>query len=67
METYGPPCIDVHVKRVKLNCTNQQPPQRGGAVPDLFDLSQTGCWPFRGSQLPRAPSSHKPFFRCATP
>ena len=24
----------MHVKRAKLNCTSQQPPQRGGAVPN---------------------------------
>ena len=53
----------VHVKREKLNCTNQQPPQRDGAVPDPFGVDQNGCWPFRGSQLPRALRSHKPFFR----
>ena len=34
--------------------TNQQPPQRGGAVPDPFGLGRNGCWPSRGSQLPRA-------------
>ena len=26
--------IHVHVKRAKLNCTNQQPPRRGGGVPN---------------------------------
>ena len=35
-------------------CTNQQPPQRGGAIPEQFGLGQNGCWPSRGSQLPRA-------------
>ena len=37
-----------------IHCTNQQPPQRGGAVPDPFWLGQNGSWPFRGSQLPQA-------------
>ena len=37
-----------------MYCTNQQPPQRGGAVPAPFGLSRNGCWTSRGSQLPRA-------------
>ena len=57
----------VNVKRAKLNCTNQQPPQRGGAVPDPFGLGQNACWSSQGSQLPRALPSHKPFLRRAAP
>ena len=37
-----------------MYCTNQQPLQRGGAVPAPFGLGRNGCWPSRGSQLPRA-------------
>ena len=37
-----------------LNCTNQQPPHRGGAVPGPVGLGRNGCWPSRGSQLPWA-------------
>ena len=33
---------------------NQQPPQRGGAVPTRFGLGRDGCWPSRESQLPKA-------------
>ena len=39
--------------RTQTYCTNQQPPQRGGAVPNPFGLGQNGCWPSRGSQIPR--------------
>ena len=35
-------------------CINQQPPQRSGAVPDPVWVGRNGCWPSRGSQLPRA-------------
>ena len=34
--------------------TNQQPPQRGDAVPGPIWVGRNGCWPSRGSQLPRA-------------
>ena len=57
----------VNAKRAKLNYTNQQPPQRGGAVPDLFELGQNGCWSSRGSQLPRALPSHKTIFSPCSP
>ena len=32
-----------------------------------FGLGRNGCWPFRGSKLPRALPSHKLFFRHAAP
>ena len=35
-------------------CTNQQLPQRGGAVPDPVWVGSNGCWTSRGSQLPWA-------------
>ena len=35
-------------------CTNQQPPQRGGAVPDPVWVGSKWLLPSRGSQLPRA-------------
>ena len=38
----------------QLHCTNQQPPQRGGAVHSSFRLGRNGSWPSRGSQLPQA-------------
>ena len=37
-----------------LSYTNQQPPQRDGAVPDPVWVGRNGCWPSRGSELPRA-------------
>ena len=35
--------------------------------PTPFELGRNGCWPSRGSQLPRALPSNKPFFRRASP
>ena len=35
--------------------------------PIPFGLGRNGCWPSRGSQLPRALPSQKPFFRSAAP
>ena len=43
----------ISVARV-LSCTNQQPPQHGGAVPDPFGLGRNGGWPSQESQLTRA-------------
>ena len=40
--------------RTTWHSTNQQLPQRGGAIPDPFGLGRNGCWPSRGSQLPQA-------------
>ena len=35
-------------------CTNQQSPQRGGAVLTLFEFGRNARWPSCGSQLPHA-------------
>ena len=35
-----------------FDCTNQQPPQDGGAVPNPFGLGRNGCWLSRRSLLP---------------
>ena len=49
--------IDIQSDEAAKICTNQQPPQRGGAVPHPFGLGRNGCWPSRGPQLPRVLSS----------
>ena len=51
----------------KCISTNQQPPQRGVAVPDPFGLGQNGCWPSQESQLPWALPSHKTIFLSCCP
>ena len=43
-------------------CTNQQPPQRYGAVPIPFGLGRNGCWSFLGSHLLRSLILYKSFF-----
>ena len=45
-----------------MNCTNQQPPQRGDAFPNPVWLGRNGCWPSRGSQLSRDSPHTNHFF-----
>ena len=45
-------------------CTNQQPPQRGGAFPDPVWVGRNNCWIFEGPSYP----GHSPsFFRYVAP
>ena len=48
-------------------CINQQPPQRGGAVPEPVWGGRNSCWPSRNLQLPREfPSIQSLFSPCCT-
>ena len=55
----------VHIKQAKLNCTNQQQPQRGDAVPNPVWVGLK--WLLAFPRVPVTPGtpSHKPFFRRA--
>ena len=53
--------------RVSSLRTNQQPPQRGGAVSAPIGLGRNNCWPSPWSQLPWELPSHTHFFCPAVP
>ena len=46
--------MNQQISTTPRTCTNQQPPQRGGAVPDPVWVESKWLLPSRGSQLPRA-------------